>query len=52
MDQKTGKYFEGSKEAGGQIVDQRFLSRIYKSEARFVMIGQKPFRVEHYGRGD
>ena len=44
----TGKYFEGGKETGGQMVDQRFLPRIDEGEARFVMIGQKLFRVEHY----
>lgn len=44
----TGKYFEGGKEAGGQMVDQRFLPRIDEGEARFVMIGKKLFRVEHY----
>merc|ERR1712038_1395678 len=44
----TGKYFEGGREAGGQMVDQRFLPRIDEGEARFVMIGRKCFRVEHY----
>jgi len=44
----AGKYFEGGKEAGGQMVDQRFLPRIDEGEARFVMIGKKLFRVEHY----
>merc|ERR1712038_1707967 len=44
----TGKYFEGGREAGGQMVDQRFLPRIDEGEARFVMIGTKLFRVEHY----
>jgi len=44
----TGKYFEGGKEAGGQMVDQRFCPRIEEGEARFVMIGSKLFRVEHY----
>jgi len=44
----TGKYFEGGVEAGGQMVDQRFLPRIDEGEARFVMIGRKLFRVEHY----
>merc|ERR1712117_1018153 len=44
----TGKYFEGGVEAGGQMVDQRFLPRIEEGEARFVMIGKKLFRVEHY----
>merc|ERR1712137_487267 len=44
----TGKYFEGGKEAGGQMVDQRFCPRIDEGEARFVMIGKKLYRVEHY----
>merc|ERR1711972_785001 len=44
----TGKYFEGGKEAGGQMVDQRFCPRIEEGEARFVMIGRKLYRVEHY----
>merc|ERR1712127_486357 len=44
----TGKYFEGGKEAGGQMVEQRFLPRIDEGESRFVMIGKKLFRVEHY----
>jgi len=43
-----GKYFEGGVEAGGQMVDQRFLPRIAEGEARFVMIGKKLYRVEHY----
>merc|ERR1712226_588598 len=44
----TGKYFEGGVEAGGQMVDQRFCPRIDEGEARFVMIGRKLYRVEHY----
>jgi len=44
----TGKYFEGGWEAGGQMVDQRFLPRIDEGEARFVMIGAELNRVEHY----
>merc|ERR1712012_693277 len=44
----SGKYFEGGVEAGGQMVDQRFLPRIDEGEARFVMIGRKLYRVEHY----
>jgi len=44
----NGKYFEGGAEAGGQMVDQRFCPRIDEGEARFVMIGRKLFRVEHY----
>jgi len=37
----SGKYFEGGVEAGGQMVDQRFLPRIDEGESRFVMIGKK-----------
>jgi len=44
----TGKYYEGGVEAGGQMVDQRMLPRIDEGEARFVMIGTKLNRVEHY----
>merc|ERR1739844_845916 len=44
----TGKYFEGGREAGGQMVDQRFLPRIDEGEARFMMIGMELNRVEHY----
>jgi len=44
----TGKYFEGGAEAGGQMVDQRFLPRIDEGEARFVCIGKQLNRVEHY----
>merc|ERR1711879_1109687 len=44
----TGQYFAGGVEAGGQMVDQRFCPRIEEGEARFVMIGKKLFRVEHY----
>jgi len=44
----TGKYFAGGVEAGGQMVDQRFLPRIDEGEARFVMIGKELNRVEHY----
>merc|ERR1712241_1457663 len=44
----SGKYFEGGKEAGGQMVDQRFLPRIEEGESRFVMIGNKLYRLEHY----
>merc|ERR1712151_912812 len=44
----TGQYFEGGKEAGGQMVDQRFLPRIDEGEARFMMIGKVLNRIEHY----
>merc|ERR1719469_563477 len=49
MSQGKGGYFEGGVEAGGQMVDQRFCPRIDEGEGRFVMIGRKLFRVEHYG---
>merc|ERR1712154_518547 len=44
----TGKYYEGGAEAGGQMVDQRYLPRIEEGEARFMMIGTELFRIEHY----
>jgi len=44
----SGEYFAGGMEAGGQMVDHRFCPRIEEGEARFVMIGKKLFRVEHY----
>jgi len=44
----TGAYFEGGPEAGGQMVDQRFLPRIDEGESRFMMIGMELNRVEHY----
>merc|ERR1712160_209877 len=48
MSEGTGQYFAGGVEAGGQMVDQRFLPRIDEGEARFVMIGAALNRVEHY----
>ncbi|CAK0855816.1 unnamed protein product [Prorocentrum cordatum] len=44
----TGKYFEGGEEAGGQMVDQRFLPRIEEGETRFMMVGSELYRIEHY----
>jgi len=45
----TGKYFEGGSEAGGQMVDQRFLSTIDTlGEARFFMLGMDLYNIEHY----
>merc|ERR1712032_504079 len=45
----TGKYFEGGAEAGGQMVDQRFVSTIdTKGEARFFMCGLELYNIEHY----
>jgi len=47
--QGTGKYFEGGAEAGGQMVDQRFVSTIdEKGEARFFMCGMDLYNIEHY----
>ena len=34
-----GKYLEGGKEAGGQLVDQRLLPRIEEGEVRVLMVG-------------
>jgi len=34
-----GKYLEGGKEAGGQLVDQRLLPRISEGEVRMLMVG-------------
>lgn len=34
----TGKYLEGGKAAGGQLVDQRFCGRILEGELRFNMV--------------
>merc|ERR1719215_2561610 len=44
----TGKYFEGGRAAGGQMVDQRYLPRIDEGEARFMMVGAELYRIEHY----
>lgn len=45
----TGKYYEGGAEAGGQMVDQRFLPSIdEKGEARFFMLGMDLYNIEHY----
>ncbi|KAJ1625004.1 hypothetical protein T492DRAFT_1147620 [Pavlovales sp. CCMP2436] len=34
-----GKYLEGGKAAGGQLVDQRLLPRISEGEVRMLMVG-------------
>merc|ERR1712190_222200 len=45
----TGKYFEGGAEAGGQMVDQRFIPTIDSlGEARFFMLGMDLYNIEHY----
>jgi len=43
----TGKYLEGGKEAGGQLVDQRFCPRIVEGEVRFNMIGETCTGIIH-----
>lgn len=43
-----GNYFEGGLEAGGLMVDQRFLPGIDDGEARFMCIGTDLIRIEHY----
>jgi len=44
----VGRYLAGGREAGGQLVDQRFLPRISEGEARFLMVGREVYRIEHY----
>ena len=43
----VGKYLEGGKEAGGQLVDQRFCPRIVEGELRYNMIGDSLIGVIH-----
>jgi len=43
----TGKYLAGGKEAGGQLVDQRFCPRIVEGEIRFNMIGDTCTGIIH-----
>merc|ERR1712176_818316 len=43
----TGKYLEGGKEAGGQIVDQRFCGRILEGELRYNMVNDVCLGVIH-----
>ena len=42
-----GKYLEGGKAAGGQLVDQRFCPRIVEGELRYNMIGPKLVGIIH-----
>merc|ERR1711871_1379576 len=42
-----GKYLEGGKPAGGQLVDQRFCPRIVEGELRYNMIGPKLVGIIH-----
>jgi len=43
----TGKYLEGGKAAGGQIVDQRFCGRILEGELRYNMVNDVCLGVIH-----
>merc|ERR1719453_1442384 len=43
----VGKYLEGGKEAGGQLVDQRFCPRIVEGELRYNAIGPKLVGIIH-----
>merc|ERR1719216_477717 len=43
----TGKYLEGGKAAGGQLVDQRFCPRIVEGELRMNMIGDELVGIIH-----
>jgi len=42
-----GKYLEGGKEAGGQLVDQRLLPRIVEGEVRMLMVKDTLFMIVH-----
>merc|ERR1719161_775540 len=43
----TGKYLEGGKAAGGQLVDQRFCPRIVEGELRYNLVGPKLVGIIH-----
>merc|ERR1719375_89828 len=43
----TGKYLEGGKAAGGQLVDQRFCPRIVEGELRYNQIGDGLVGIIH-----
>merc|ERR1719413_221884 len=43
----VGKYLEGGKEAGGQLVDQRFCPRIVEGELRYNMVGDALVGIIH-----
>merc|ERR1712232_731387 len=43
----TGKYLEGGKAAGGQLVDQRFCGRILEGELRFNMVNDVCLGIIH-----
>jgi hypothetical protein len=42
-----GKYLEGGKAGGGQIVDQRLLPRIVEGEVRLQMVKDTLFQIVH-----
>merc|ERR1711933_95246 len=42
-----GKYLEGGKEAGGQLVDQRLCPRISEGEVRVLMVGDECQMIIH-----
>merc|ERR1711972_179455 len=42
-----GKYLEGGKEAGGQLVDQRLCPRIKEGEVRVLMVGDECQMIIH-----
>merc|ERR1712232_121609 len=43
----VGKYLEGGKAAGGQLVDQRFCPRIVEGELRYNMVGDALIGIIH-----
>mmetsp|Transcript_44501 Transcript_44501/g.123746 ORF Transcript_44501/g.123746 Transcript_44501/m.123746 type:complete len:781 (-) Transcript_44501:238-2580(-) len=43
----VGKYLDGGKAAGGQLVDQRFCPRIVEGELRYNMIGESCVGIIH-----
>merc|ERR1719387_40310 len=43
----VGKYLEGGKAAGGQLVDQRFCPRISEGELRYNLIGDELIGIIH-----
>merc|ERR1719313_2476726 len=43
----TGKYLEGGKAAGGQLVDQRFCPRIVEGELRYNLVGPELVGIIH-----
>jgi len=45
--QGVGKYLEGGKEAGGQLVDQRFCPRIVEGELRYNCVGDALVGIIH-----